>query len=186
MKKPNARERILETAGELFFQRGYSGVGINEIIEKAGTAKASFYQHYPSKESLCESWLRSIHERSEVYRAELLAEPGPARDKVARYFERLGRFLVESDFRGCPYSNTGALSEANCPAIAAQIRDHKEATRWFFRALAAEAIPDAGEAAVTGDRIFLLYSGATAEAQNLKELWPVDVARSAAVELIPL
>ncbi len=69
MKKPNARDRILETAGELFFQRGYSGVGINEIIEKAGTAKASFYQHFPSKESLCEAWLQEMHDRSSDYHA---------------------------------------------------------------------------------------------------------------------
>ncbi|MCB1236560.1 MAG: TetR family transcriptional regulator, partial [Verrucomicrobiae bacterium] len=31
MKKPNARERILETAARLFQERGFSEVGINEI-----------------------------------------------------------------------------------------------------------------------------------------------------------
>src|SRR5690606_4330083 len=89
MKKPNAKQRILETAGELFFQRGYSGVGINEIIEKAGTAKASFYQHYPSKESLCEAWLRSVHEQSEAQRAAILAEPKPPEEKLSAWFEEL-------------------------------------------------------------------------------------------------
>ena len=186
MRKPNAKDRILETAGALFFQRGYSGVGINEIIEKAGTAKASFYQYYPSKESLCEAWLRALHDQSENYRRVLLEEPGPSREKVARYFDRLGKFLVESDFRGCPYSNTGALSEANCPGIAEQIREHKEATRNFFRILASRSIDEHAKADETGDRIFVLYSGATAESQNLKELWPVTVARSAAVDLLPI
>ena len=72
MRKPNAKERILETASKLFHERGYSEVGINEIIEKAETAKASFYQHYSSKEVLCEAWLQSVHDRSEDSRAELL------------------------------------------------------------------------------------------------------------------
>ncbi len=182
LRKPNAKERILETAGELFFQRGYSGVGINEIIEKAGTAKASFYQHYPSKESLCEAWLRAIHERSEEERSLLLAASEAPAAKLAAWFDRLEEFLVSSGFRGCPYSNTGAVSDESCPGIVAEIRRHKESTRVFLRRLAAQAIPDSQRADEIGDRLFVLYSGATSEAQNLKEIWPVQVARAAAAE----
>jgi len=184
MKKPNARDRILETAGELFFQRGYSGVGINEIIEKAGTAKASFYQYYPSKESLCEAWLEAMHERSENFRSELLAKTGSPGEKLSAYFDHLEQYLVTSQFRGCPYSNTGAFSDEKCPGIVRQIRLHKESIRGFFRVLAAEAIKDPPRSEEIGDRIFVLYSGATGEAQNLKDLWPVRVARSAAVEML--
>lgn len=184
MKKPNARERILETAATLFFQRGYSEVGINEIIEKAGTAKASFYQHYPSKESLCEAWLKSVHERSELHRGELLGRCCSPEEKLACYFDHLESFLLQSEFRGCPYSNTGAVSDSNCPGIISQIRAHKEATRRFFRELARERFPDSPRGEEVGDRIFLLYSGATAESQNLKEIWPVRAARNASLELL--
>jgi len=184
MKKPNARDRILETAAELFFQRGYSGVGINEIIDKAGTAKASFYQHFPSKESLCEAWLQAMHDRSSDYHAGLLASGLPPREMAAAYFARLADFLKAGDFRGCPYSNTGAVSDENCRGIANLIRLHKEATRDFFRRIASLAIPEAPRAAAIGDRLFVLYSGATSEAQNLKSLWPVEVARDAAIELL--
>ena len=184
MKKPNARERILETAGELFFQRGYSGVGINEIIEKAGTAKASFYQHYPSKENLCEAWLKSMHERSEALRSEILASTATPTEKLKIYFDRLENFLRQGDFRGCPYSNTGALPGETCARIVEQIRLHKESTRAFFREVALLAIADPGRADQVGDRIFVLYSGATGEAQNLRELWPVHSARDAAIEMI--
>lgn len=184
MKKPNAKERILETAGELFFQRGYSGVGINEIIDKAGTAKASFYQHFPSKESLCEAWLQEMHDRSSVFHEELLASGLSSREITAAYFTRLGDFLTAGDFRGCPYSNTGAVSDENCCGIVKLIRVHKASTRDFFRRIAALAIPDPARAEAIGDRLFVLYSGASAEAQNLKSLWPVDVAREAAIELL--
>ncbi len=183
-RRPNAKERILETAGELFFQRGYSGVGINEIIEKAGTAKASFYQHFPSKESLCAAWLRSVHERSEAQRNDLLADPEAPERKLASWFDELEQFLVASHFRGCPYSNTGAVSDENCPGITAEILHHKESTRRFLRRLAAQAVLVPERADEIGDRIFLLYSGATSEAQNLKQSWPVRVARDAAVEMM--
>jgi AcrR family transcriptional regulator len=183
MRKPNARERILETAGELFFQRGYSEVGINEIIEKAGTAKASFYQHYPSKESLCEAWLQAMHDRSEIFRAELLLSSDSPAEKLARYFDQLETYMVTSQFRGCPYSNTSAVSDEQCCGIIEKIRAHKESIRQFFRSLAASHFPEPERAAEMGDRIFVLYSGATGEAQNLKAMWPVHAARAAALEI---
>ena len=50
-RKP-ARERILETAYGLFATRGVRDVGIDEIISHSGSAKATFYRHFPSKEAL--------------------------------------------------------------------------------------------------------------------------------------
>ena len=82
MKKPKARERILDTAAQLFQERGYSEVGINEIIDKAETAKATFYQHFPSKQSLCAEWLEEVHQRSESRRQAIMAGEGSAIEKV--------------------------------------------------------------------------------------------------------
>lgn len=184
MRKPNAKERILETAGRLFHKRGYSEVGINEIIDKAETAKASFYQHYPSKEALCEAWLSNVHDRSEIGRAEILEKDISPSEKVEIYFNQLEQFMSQSEFRGCPYSNTGAVSDKECTGIVEQIRGHKESIRNFFHQIAEERFGEAEKAQSVGDRLFLLYSGATTESQNLKTLWPVQVARAGAIELL--
>ena len=183
MRKANAKERILNTAGKLFFRHGYSEVGINEIIAKAETAKASFYQHYPSKEALCEAWLSDVHDRSEVNRADILGSEQSPAEKIKAYFDELEVFMVESDFRGCPYSNTGAVSSGECTGILEQIQGHKESIRQFFREICLAETNDPGRSQSLGDRIFLLYSGATTECQNLKEIWPVEVAREASLEL---
>jgi AcrR family transcriptional regulator len=191
MKKPNAKDRILETASELFHQRGYSEVGINEIIEKAETAKATFYQHFPSKELLCESWLDAVHARSEVRCQGILNAPGKASEKIDRCFADLETYLETSDYRGCPYSNTSAVVESGCRGILRQVEEHKESTREFFRALAADLAsalscddaPADDCVGRLGDALFVLYSGATTEAQNLREMWPVKAARCAASEL---
>jgi len=133
MRQANAKDRILQTAGQLFFQRGYSEVGINEIIERAETAKASFYQHFSSKEALCEAWLAAVHDRSEDQRAALLAAASNPTAKLECYFDELAAFMINSQFRGCPYSNTGAVSDATCTGIVAQIQGHKDSLRRFFR-----------------------------------------------------
>lgn len=184
MRKANAKERILNTAGKLFFRHGYSEVGINEIIAKAETAKASFYQHYPSKEALCEAWLSDVHYRSEVSRADLLDSDATPRGKIEIYFDQLKSFMEQSEFRGCPYSNTGAVSGGECTGIIEQIQGHKESIRGFLREVCFQHVSDKKKADTLGDRIFLLYSGATTESQNLKEIWPIEIARDAALELI--
>ena len=39
----SARERILETADDLFYREGIRAVGIDTIVEKSGVAKMSLY-----------------------------------------------------------------------------------------------------------------------------------------------
>jgi AcrR family transcriptional regulator len=52
-----ARERILVTAYELFSRRGIRDVGVDEVIERAGVAKATLYRHFASKTDLVLAFL---------------------------------------------------------------------------------------------------------------------------------
>lgn len=66
---PSARERIIATSYELFTRRGISDVGIDEVVEKAGVAKATLYRHFPSKEELV---LAFLEEREQIWTAEVI------------------------------------------------------------------------------------------------------------------
>jgi len=46
------REAILESARELFIERGYDATSLRVIAEKVGTTKAAVYYHFPAKEHL--------------------------------------------------------------------------------------------------------------------------------------
>ena len=48
----NTRERILETATDLFAEKGYAGTYVREIVEKAGVSKPALYYYFQSKEGL--------------------------------------------------------------------------------------------------------------------------------------
>ena len=58
MKKQHGTEssdtegRIFDAATDVIAQKGYSGAGIQEIIDLSGTSKGSFYFHFPSKEAM--------------------------------------------------------------------------------------------------------------------------------------
>ncbi|MGH3021140.1 MAG: helix-turn-helix domain-containing protein, partial [Gaiellaceae bacterium] len=52
-----ARERILDSAYELFSRRGIRDVGIDEIVEHSGVAKATLHRHFRSKDELVLAFL---------------------------------------------------------------------------------------------------------------------------------
>src|SRR5438876_9385003 len=46
------REKILEVAGTLFRERGYDGIGVADIMKRAGLTHGGFYGHFASKDDL--------------------------------------------------------------------------------------------------------------------------------------
>jgi TetR/AcrR family transcriptional regulator len=49
---------ILEAALELFSRRGFEGVGIQELVDRAGISKPTLYYHFGSKQGLLEALIR--------------------------------------------------------------------------------------------------------------------------------
>ncbi|PKL38193.1 MAG: hypothetical protein CVV44_13585 [Spirochaetae bacterium HGW-Spirochaetae-1] len=50
--QPDRRSDILDSAIELFRSKGYDAININDIAEKAGISKGTFYKHFRDKENL--------------------------------------------------------------------------------------------------------------------------------------
>ena len=67
----NTKERILETALELFAQRGYMGTSMSDIAKQLGITKGALYKHYTGKQELLDSIVarmnRMDYERAEAY-----------------------------------------------------------------------------------------------------------------------
>ena len=66
MPRPAAttRRRILESAYELFYRKGFGRVGVDEIAAFAGITKRSLYCHFKGKDELLASVLDLHHELS--------------------------------------------------------------------------------------------------------------------------
>ena len=62
-KRLEARERILETAYELFSPQGIRAVGIDSIVEASGVAGMTLYRHFASKDALVLAFLERREER---------------------------------------------------------------------------------------------------------------------------
>ena len=52
VERARPRDRILETAQDMFHKHGIKGVGVDAITEAAGTNKMTLYRHFESKDEL--------------------------------------------------------------------------------------------------------------------------------------
>src|ERR1700742_4174688 len=52
MTKPSARERLADAAFGLFDERGYEQTTVDDITERAGLGRTTFFRHYRSKEDV--------------------------------------------------------------------------------------------------------------------------------------
>lgn len=101
---PTARDRILRAARRLFYARGVRDVGMNELVEAAGTGKNVLYRHFPGKDELVLAYLEEFAEQLDAQTDEATSGLPPAQALVAlaRHVERL---VSHRSYRGCPFRN---------------------------------------------------------------------------------
>ncbi|PXW09444.1 MULTISPECIES: TetR/AcrR family transcriptional regulator [unclassified Chryseobacterium] len=158
MKSP--RERIVETTFELFTKQGYNSTGINQIISEAEVAKASFYQHFKSKEDLCVEFLNVRHE---YWFGELnifLAKEKDSKSKIIKAFDFLVYMNEKENFRGCSFLNILSEIPMDNTKILSVIQSHKSDLRNLF----SELINDEE----LSDHIYLLFESSIIESQLFK------------------
>ena len=50
--KKSVKSRIVTAAWQLFYEKGYNGTTVDDIIELSGTSKGSFYYYFSTKDEL--------------------------------------------------------------------------------------------------------------------------------------
>lgn len=179
---PSAAERLLDTASRLFYTRGVSNVGINEIIARAGVARMTLYHHFPSKDALIKAVLeRRLAERN----GWLERSGGDAADpegQILALFDLFIEWAQTPDFRGDPlvtatYELGGQLNVARSFAQA-----HHAATRRLFEDLARAAELD--DPAAVASQLHSLLLGASVAVLVDGNADAAVLAKSAAASLI--
>jgi AcrR family transcriptional regulator len=162
--KAPPRDRIIETARDLFHRHGIHNVGVDAIAEEAGTNKMTLYRHFRSKDDLIAECMRSSIDEAEEIWADIAADhPGDARAQLEGWIEFVAEGVTE-DCRGCDLSNAVVeLAEADHPALKVI-----EAFWANYRAHLAKLCREAGfsRPELLADTLFTLLEGARISRQN--------------------
>lgn len=115
---PDVRERILETASTLFYQRGVRAVGVDLVVQEAAVAKTSLYRYFPTKDDLIVAFLeREDLEFWAHWDGVAKQHPDDPVGELDAHMCWIGERLARSNYRGCPQINVAAeFAEQDHPA----------------------------------------------------------------------
>ncbi len=110
MAQSSKREQLLQAAVVLFARKGFHGVGIDSISEKAGVTKKTLYHHFKSKDELILAALRYYDERfrNDFMKAIEARTTNPV-ERLLVVFDVVEEWFRKDDFYGCMF--VGAMGE---------------------------------------------------------------------------
>lgn len=185
MKKLGVKERIVETASDLFYNQGYNQTGINQIIDEAGVAKASMYQHFRSKEDIAVAYLVGRHTMWMGKLEACVSKQKSPKNKVICVFNYLTEWLTEVNFRGCGWQNIITDLPADHNKIKDQAIFHKNELRsWVHDQLAQVDGLTNKKAKDLGDEVVILIEGAIILSQIQKDTWPIVTAKKTCKKIL--
>jgi TetR/AcrR family transcriptional repressor of nem operon len=135
------RERVVDTAGRLFREKGFDGIGLAELMGAAGLTHGGFYRNFASKEELvAEASTHALEQSLAGWQARIAAQPENALQ--ALFDSYLSARHRANPATGCPLAALAGDAARGGGAI------RQAFTRGLrgFRALIAPLLPGNSEA----------------------------------------
>ena len=128
MSGKSAKEKILDAAAVLFYNEGIANTGINAITDRAGVAKMSLYNNFPTKSDLIAMYIQVRHQEWLDLYAKRLSQAHTPFERILAVFDAYqdhAEFAYEKGFRGCGLLNAAAEFPAASPERLA-VKQHKD------------------------------------------------------------
>src|ERR1700719_1289341 len=134
--KQAMQERILDTAGRLFYGQGIRQGGVDTIAAEIGISKRTLYNYFPSKDQLIVAYLSRHFIQAKTSDRPLL-------EQILRIFDWLEQWFASDTFRGCPFVNAIAeLSDATHPGTKVAVAFKEQRRLWLRDGLAQMKVAD--------------------------------------------
>ena len=188
-KSAGPKQRLLETALNLFYTQGYLATGINQVIEEAGVSKASFYDHFKSKEELCVAYLQERHNRWSGWFKDKINEQKMPYDRFMAPIAFLDSWMEKCNFRGCAFLNIASEVTDIKSNIRKEVIYHKDGLKAIVREITKDLKNSDKrykglDVEFITDAYYVLIEGAISASQNYGEKWPIDAARKSIEKLV--
>ena len=181
----DAKQRLMEAVGELIWTGSYGSTTIDQICEKAGVKKGSFYYFFDSKADLAAVAVKEDWERRRPELDSLFSPTIPPLERLRRYCDFSYRFQAQIQQKygcvlGCPLFSVGAEVSTQEDRLQKEIQEILEYKRKYLESAIRDAhaagLIDAPDAASKSRILFAYYQGLATQARIQNKL---DVLREA-------
>jgi AcrR family transcriptional regulator len=179
----SVRDRILNTARDLFYREGARAVGVDTVVAQSGVAKTSLYRWFPSKDALIVAVLEEeAKDRWAGWDYTAAHAPSEPRELLRAELAGIVRFVSSPKYRGCPFMNvTVEFADEQHPARAVA-REMMEELQRRLRAIVDQISPP--DPAALTDQLVVLVDGAFSSAQCFGKEGPHRTLVTAADALV--
>ena len=170
------RDKLITVANELFYEHGFHAVGLDQVLDRVGVTKTTFYNHFESKDDLV---IAVLLERDRIELAEwlrIMEHKGGAdpRARILALFDLLEDWLADPGFKGCMFLKaTAEYPSPHDPVHKAALVHGQN----LFEALKRQAtLADAPDPGALAGQLMMVLAGAVV---NRHESGFADRARTA-------
>lgn len=128
------RKQVLNVAEQLFYNYGFHGVGLKQIVKEANVATMTLYNHFSSKNKLVEEAIKNREERYWAYICS--ASEDYSNETFVRIAQLHGAFLQEVSPQGCMFLRAIEVYRDTDKDIANIAINHKSRVLQYFEDLA--------------------------------------------------
>ncbi|MDI3240830.1 TetR/AcrR family transcriptional regulator [Arthrobacter sp. AL08] len=175
-----SREKVIAAAAVLFYARGFTAVGMDELRTESGVPLKRLYRLFPSKEAIVEEVLFAWERMwTSGVTAQVESTQVP-RERLLAVYDFLASWFTSEGFRGCAFINSfGEVGGAS-----GNITDIVRKQKKHFQDYLAELAEDLGAPASLAPQLAILAEGAITTAAIAASAEPARQARAAAEILI--
>ncbi|MGF1482304.1 MAG: TetR/AcrR family transcriptional regulator [Cyanophyceae cyanobacterium] len=173
-EQDSPKERLLKTVERLFYEQGYQATGVNQIIAEAQVCKASFYQHFPSKEALVLEYIETHHRDFMRRIKQAVAQQSKSSEKLLTLFDFLE--VNNESWGGCTFINMAAEFAHPHSQPRQLIARCKSELRDYIEQLVRACLPantPKETVKLKATAVYLLLEAAMMESRIHHDSWPV-------------
>jgi len=190
----DAKERLLEAALDLIWERSYGTVTIDAICDKAGVKKGSFYYFFESKSELAVAALEDDWGNAGRQKWDAMFSPSVAPvERIRSFFQNAydAQVKIQQDHGcvlGCPCFSLGSEIGTQDETIRVKVQEILQRQIRYFESAIRDAQADGtvppGDASSKAKCLFALFEGSLAQARIQNDLEFLRILPETALTLL--
>ncbi len=130
------REKLIESALELFAKDGFHATGIDAILAHSGIAKKTLYNHFRSKDELILAVLRQYDGQfRNHFMKDVEAMAHTPEERLLAIFDVAKMWFSQNNFYGCMFINAISEYSEEGTAIRGMCKEFKRLMRSYMKSL---------------------------------------------------
>ena len=173
-RESDTKQKLLNTAVSLIWESSYGSISVDDICNRAGVNKGSFYYAFKSKSDLAAAAFEDHWNKKRGLMDEIFSSQVPPLERLEKYCDRIVQDQIEKyekfgKFCGCPFASIGSELSTQDEQIRKKAHELSERTMKYLastlRDAAAEGILDTKDPIELARQVFCYAGGLIMQAK---------------------